>query len=236
MICGFIWPKSQLGSFGQNAFRPSSSRPSAARAGTHEHQPVIMGGDDRIEKDWVRFAKCAAHPRPHPSRRRFAPPQDGASKAPPRAPRWLVRSLYFPVFFRFGTVSVRGNPGSAVHRFALHRVRTRDSNGRIPHYGFTCQTAQLVPAPAFLRPGFASLLHSPQRGVGGAPRDVRVLGGTPVGVHVTRHARRLARRLASHDAGRSPLGAPPWRFWAGGRASVSGITPDPCSELLAARS
>jgi hypothetical protein len=161
MICGFIWPKSQLGSFGQNAFRPSSSRPSAARAGTHEHQPVIMGGDDRIEKDWVRFAKCAAHPRPHPSRRRFAPPQDGASKAPPRAPRWLVRSLYFPVFFRFGTVSVRGNPGSAVHRFALHRVRTRDSNGRIPHYGFTCQTAHLVPAPAFLRPGFASLLHSP---------------------------------------------------------------------------
>ena len=41
-----------------------------------------------------------------------------------------------------------------------------------------------------------------------------MLGGTPVGVHVTRHARRLARRHASHDAGRSPLGAPPWRFWA----------------------
>jgi hypothetical protein len=74
------------------------------------------------------------------------------------------------------------------------------------------QTAHLVPAPALLRPGFASLLHSPQRGVGGAPRDVRVLGGTPAGVHVTRHARRLARRHASHDAGRSPLGAPPWRF------------------------
>jgi hypothetical protein len=74
------------------------------------------------------------------------------------------------------------------------------------------ETAHLVPAPALLRPGFASLLHSPQRGVGGAPRDVRVLGGTPVGVHITRHARRLARRLASHDAGRSPLGAPPWRF------------------------
>jgi hypothetical protein len=59
--------------------------------------------------------------------------------------------------------------------------------------------------------------------VGGAPTDVRVLGGTPVGVHVTRHARRLARRLASHDAGRSPLGAPPWRFWAPGpRFSVTG--------------
>jgi hypothetical protein len=33
----------------------------------------------------------------------------------------------------------------------------------------------------------------------------------------------LVRRGASHDAGRSPLGAPPWRFSAGGRASISGI-------------
>jgi hypothetical protein len=31
------------------------------------------------------------------------------------------------------------------------------------------------------------------------------------------------RRGAPHDAGRSPLGAPPWRFLAGGRASISGI-------------
>src|SRR5262245_554607 len=40
---------------------------------------------------------------------------------------------------------------------------------------------------------------------------------------MTRQARRLARRLASHDAGRSPLGAPPWRLFTRGRASVSGI-------------
>ena len=68
---------------------------------------------------------------------------------------------------------------------------------------------------------------TPNRGVGGAPRNVRVLGEAPVGpAHsvsktrvnalMTRQARRLARRLASHDAGRSPLGAPPWRFWASG--------------------
>src|SRR5262249_29142922 len=31
----------------------------------------------------------------------------------------------------------------------------------------------------------------------------------------------IARRLASHDAGRSPLGAPPWRFWAPGAALAS---------------
>src|SRR5215468_7436476 len=35
---------------------------------------------------------------------------------------------------------------------------------------------------AFLRPGFATLASlTPNRGVGGAPGNVRVLGGTPVG-------------------------------------------------------
>jgi hypothetical protein len=70
-----------------------------------------------------------------------------------------------------------------------------------------CQTAPLVPAPAFLRPGFASLLHSPQRGVGGAPRDVRVLGGTPVGHAMTRRVRRLrgALRPMTRDARLSAL-------------------------------
>src|SRR5262249_15180328 len=34
----------------------------------------------------------------------------------------------------------------------------------------------------------------------------------------------LARRLASLGVGRSPLGAPPWRFFTRGRASVSGMT------------
>jgi hypothetical protein len=70
------------------------------------------------------------------------------------------------------------------------------------------------PRPHFCVRALPLCFTHPRRGVGGAPRDVRVLGGTPVGVHVTRHARRLARRLASHDAGRTPPGAPPWRFWA----------------------
>ena len=43
---------------------------------------------------------------------------------------------------------------------------------------------------------------------------------------MTRHAEALARRPASPcDRGRAPLGAPPWRFSAVGRASVSGIVP-----------
>ena len=45
------------------------------------------------------------------------------------------------------------------------------------------------PAARFLRPGFASLLRSPESRVSGAPRDVRVLGGTPVGRAVMRQRR-----------------------------------------------
>src|SRR5438132_1737756 len=53
------------------------------------------------------------------------------------------------------------------------------------------QTADLVPAARFLRPGFAFSLHAPPEGVGGAPRVVRVLARHPWGLHVTRQARRL---------------------------------------------
>ena len=86
---------------------------------------------------------------------------------------------------------------------------------------------------AFLRPGGVRVIASdPCRGAGGAPTGAlvplsRVRGAT---------IRAQVRRGASHDAGRSPLGAPPWRFSAGGRASISALPPDPCSELLAARS
>src|SRR5262244_1333143 len=44
---------SRIGFVSPKPARPSSSRPSAARAGTHEHWPMIMGprfrGDDRVE-------------------------------------------------------------------------------------------------------------------------------------------------------------------------------------------
>ena len=66
---------------------------------------------------------------------------------------------------------------------------------------------------------FASL--TPNRGVGGAPRNVRVLSGTPVGPAHDAAGQAPSEALASYDAGRSPLGAPPWRFFTRGRASVS---------------
>jgi len=53
----------------------------------------------------------------------------------------------------------------------------------------------------------------PDDGVGGAPRVVGCLRGTR-GPALSGQARRLARRLASPYGGRSPPGAPPWRFLA----------------------
>ena len=70
-------------------------------------------------------------------------------------------------------------------------------------------------------PGFCPSLSrpSPNGGVGGAPTGALFL----FVAFARRDGSARVRRGASHDAGRSPLGAPPWRFSAGGRASISGI-------------
>src|SRR3982075_751417 len=41
---------------------------------------------------------------------------------------------------------------------------------------------------------------------------------------MTLRARHPAGCLPPSAEGGAPLGAPPWRFWAGGRASISGIS------------
>src|SRR5262245_29716915 len=93
------------------------------------------------------------------------------------------------------------------------------------------QTAFLLPAARFPRPGFATLASlTPNEG--GRSAESRSGAAAPVGraLGASQDAREraydaarqaLARRLASHNAGRSPLGAPPWRFFTRGRASVS---------------
>src|SRR5262245_32514217 len=113
-----------------------------------------------------------------------------------RGTRWLVRSLYFPVFLQIRNLPSRSHDLKHTHTSSFPR--------RMFAPGF-CIVASLTP----------------NRGVGGAPRNVRVRAKHPLGLHITRQARRLTRRLASHDAGRSPLGAPPWRFWAPGAALAS---------------
>jgi hypothetical protein len=117
------------------------------------------------------------------------------------------------------SVAVPDQRCTASLRCALHRIRdTQVSDAREPY--------SLFKQPiSFSRRvgvrGLRLLLRSPRMRVGGAPRDVRVLGGTPVGRAHNAARQALARRLASHDAGRSPLGAPPWRFWAPGAALLS---------------
>src|SRR3979411_1325013 len=57
-------------------------------------------------------------------------------------------------------------------------------------------------------------------------------GGAPTAARVQRHPRPAITLQARHPPGclppsaegGAPLGAPPWRFWAGGRASFSGIS------------
>src|SRR2546429_7621173 len=88
---------------------------------------------------------------------------------------------------------------------------------------------------AFLRRGFAAFASLPPI-EGWAER--RETFGCVRGPRWTRHnaaCQALARRLASHNAGRSPLGAPPWRFLGSGPPLPPPPDPDPCNQLLPAR-
>jgi len=60
---------------------------------------------------------------------------------------------------------------------------------------FTFQTAHLVPAARFASGGLQLCFANPNRGVGGAPRNVRVRAKHPLGLHMTRQARRLRGAL-----------------------------------------
>ena len=71
---------------------------------------------------------------------------------------------------------------------------------------------------------------------GGRSAESRSGAAAPVGRAHNAARQALARRLASHDAGRSPLGAPPWRFWAPGpRLPHRHLRRIGYSELLAPR-
>ena len=98
---------------------------------------------------------------------------------------------------RPGTVPVCGGPGSAVQRFASARAAPRPGHARASDAFvalFTFQTAHLVPAAHLRARGLHLCFANPNRGAGGAPRNVRVQRH-PLGVHITRHARRLRGAL-----------------------------------------
>src|SRR5215510_16391894 len=78
-------------------------------------------------------------------------------------------------------------------------------------------------------------LYPPPRG--GRSADRRTDAAASVGACHDATCQALARRHASSDVGRSPLGAPPWRFSGRGpRFRLQHFLRSPCSELLAARS
>src|SRR5262252_2955722 len=83
---------------------------------------------------------------------------------------------------RPGTVPVCGGPGSALHRSTSLRAAPRPGHAIASDAFtvlFTMSNSPSRSRCAFLRPGFATLLRSPQSRVGGAPRDVRVLARHP---------------------------------------------------------
>ena len=110
---------------------------------------------------------------------------------------------------------------------ALLRMRTAESAARrrtvFGHSHLTMSNSPdlLVPA-ARLRPGFASLLHSPESR-GGRSAERRSGAAAPVGHAMTRHARRLrgALRPMTRDASLSALHR--GGFGSRGRASLTGI-------------
>ena len=120
--------------------------------------------------------------------------------------------------------SVAAYPSRQMLRILLRMRRFRRAASRMSRWPWPhsrCQTAQCSSFPRRVAaPEFSLFLsRPPQRGVGGAPTGALCLLSRlrdATGPHP-------AGRGASHDAGRSPLGAPPWRFSAGGRASISGI-------------
>jgi len=105
------------------------------------------------------------------------------------------------------------------------RTRSRLAHEPLAVAAFTMSNSAVFFVPAArccARVGLYLFASIPQEAQGGGGRsaDRRTIS-------VVAFARRdwsaRVRRGASHDAGRSPLGAPPWRFSAGGRASISGI-------------
>ena len=106
--------------------------------------------------------------------------------------------------------------GARTTRATSRRAQRTVGRGRIHDVK---QRSVLRSRGALLRPGLVLLIASiPEEGWA----ERRQAHLSCCRVCETRRSARV-RRGASHDAGRSPLGAPPWRFSAGGRASISGI-------------
>jgi hypothetical protein len=185
----------------------SSSRPTPAKAGG-EPGPITTGGDhgSPLSRGRHRWAKCPLAslrqnaprpPRPHAEEHR------SATRAQPLPqPKCAAMRLE-----AWGRTIARPQPS----RRASARSNSRSSFGvRAPQDEDEHRVLQSSPYKqpfSFPRrisaPGVCIVASlTPNRGVGGAPRNVRVLGGTPVRPAHDAAGQALARRLASHSASR----------------------------------
>jgi hypothetical protein len=115
-----------------------------------------------------------------------------------RGTRWLVRSLYFPVFLQIRNLPSRSHDLKHTHTSILPAAH---SCARVLQLCFTHPKSR-GGRSAEKRSGAC---EAPVGRALGASQDARERA-----YDAARQA--LARRLASHNAGRSPLGAPPWRL------------------------
>jgi hypothetical protein len=173
---------------------------------------------------WVRLAKmtigfispkCTSISYPGRSAAR-----SGALQTRDRSSLWRSRISDAPLRCRSRCVASGTRDGvgrvRSLSRYALagpipvFSCFSADSESSIPGHTHTHTTS--FPRRVFCARGLQLCFANPNRGVGGAPRDVRVLGGTPVGrIMCVKDARERAydairqaraRRLASHSASR----------------------------------
>jgi hypothetical protein len=92
--------------------------------------------------------------------------------------------------------SVAQRSRTKLGRCALHRIRDTQASDAFVAL-FTFQTAHLVPAARFPRPGFATLLRQPESR-GGRSAERRSGAAAPVGRAILRHKTRVNALMTRH--------------------------------------
>ena len=166
------------------------------------------------------------------SERRSGPqgdPTNGSAGRQPSCGPWVHASRVTRLACTHVPISGRPEIGVSLRSPGTRERGARPRGSRMSRWPWRhsrCQTAQSSSFPRrVVAPGFGPCdrVHPPRspKERGGRSADRRTC---LVVAFARRDGSALVRRGASHDAGRSPLGAPPWRFSAGGRASISGIS------------
>jgi hypothetical protein len=148
--------------------------------------PSPLAGEGTMVRPQSRMGEGFAptHPSPITARGNIEPPSPARGEGTITATAFALRLTKKDARERAFAAARAGWSDPCIFlffcRFGIFHPRSHD----LKH------THPLVPAAHILRPGFAPFASlTPNRGVGGAPRNVRVLGGTPVGHAILRQRR-----------------------------------------------